>query len=136
MTQARDIYGNVFTHGSITLMARLPGNRATLLTPADIREIRMSVLLLDAYAPEKSTFLRGYRDIPVSAIEVMFPTLQIDARWQSDEEGYNFLHTLTNENGRIFTQPNRHYLVIYKLTPAADAEKHAVITLRFRLYAI
>ena len=136
MTQARDIHGNVFAHGSATLLARVTGNDATVLLPSGVHEIRMSILLLDTERPEKTVFLRGYHNVDIPVGDVLFTPLRQDARWTVDEQGYKFRHTLTNKNGRIFTQPGRHYLAVYKFIPAAEFEKHAVITVRFSLFVI
>lgn len=136
MAQARDIYGNVFAHGSATLLARVNDNHAGRLTPGRVSGVRMSVLMLDADRAQMPVFVRGYRNVAVPAGDVLFDTLQNDARWQVDSLGYNFRHTLTNKNGKIFTQRGRHYLVVYKFTPAAETERHAEITLRFRIFVI
>lgn len=136
MAQARDIYGNVFAHGCATLLARVNDNHAARLTPGRVSVVRMSILMLDADVTQMPVFVRGYKNVAVPVTDVLFDTLQHDARWQVDSLGYNFRHTLTNRNGRIFTQRGRHYLVVYKFTPASDAERHAEITLRFRIFVI
>lgn len=134
MTQARDIYGNVFARGCVTLLARIVGNDANVLTGAAVSSVKYTIFLLDTNDPGKGIPVRGYRDVDISPEKIVFDELQTeDPRWDVDDQGYNFRHTLMNDNGKIFTAVNRHYLVEYRLTPRGG---NAVVTLRFRLFVI
>lgn len=132
MTQARDIHGNVFTGGSVTLMARVLGNDAKPLDVSTVDKVAYSIFLLDVHDPRKQFPVRGYRRMPVDCGEILFPQMQIDARWTADSIGYNFRHTLSGDNGRVFSAMHRNHLVVYTISQHEDA----AIMVRFRLWTV
>ncbi|MDO4549652.1 MAG: hypothetical protein Q4C96_00195 [Planctomycetia bacterium] len=136
MTLARDIYGNVFTGGCVTLMARAVSHQAEVLTPSNISSVNYSIYLLSNDDPQKMESVTGYTNISLSVNDVLYSELQKDKRWIIDETGYNFCHTLTNSHGTIFTLTNRDYLVVYRFTMTDDPQHEKEIILRFRIFVI
>lgn len=132
MGDAMEIPGVVFANASATLLARVVGNDGLPLTPAGVTTVRYSVYLLGPGDPFLRTPVAGHQDAALGPGDVLFSTLQNDALWDVDGEGYNFRHTVDVSQQPAFPTPGRHYLVEYRLTPVAGQ----TVTARFRLWAI
>lgn len=132
MGNAMEIPGVVFANASATLLARVVGNDGLPLTPAAVTAIRYGVYVLGPGDPFLRTPVAGHQDAALAPGEVLFSTLQNDALWDVDGEGYNFRHVVDVSQQPAFPTPGRHYLIEYRLTPVAGQ----AVTARFRLWAI
>lgn len=101
--------GDAFEDGGATLMARVTGWNAADIVQSDISSIHYSV-----YDRTAETSVVSATALTVSA--VVFNTLQTDARWSVDSEGYNFRHTVP---ASALPNGDRLYRVEYKFTPAS-----------------
>jgi hypothetical protein len=132
MTEACDYHGTAMKHGSATLLARIVGHDAEPITRAAVSAAAYSVFLLDDFDPDARTPVAGHDEVELAAADVVFDTLQNDARWTVDALGYNFRHTLDVSQSPAFAVAGRRYLVEYRLTPAVGQ----VILVRFRINVI
>lgn len=132
MAEAQDIHGTVFKNASATFLARVVGPDGLVVTWADIVTAKYSVYLLDDRDPDSQAPVTGHADVPLAVADVVFPTLQKDALWTKDAEGYNFRHVLDVTTHPAFTIAGRTYRVLYELTPASGQ----VIPVRFRVHVI
>lgn len=132
MAEAQDTYGTAFKNSTVTLMARVVGANNANIVPADITGILYNVFLLDDRDADSRTPVTGHTDVPLTISDVIFSTLQLDAKWTVDSTGYNFRHTPDVLNYPAFAAAGRRYLVEYCLT-AAIGQK---ILVRFRINVI
>jgi len=132
MADAADIYGTVLKSGTATFLARVVGNDGAAVVRADISSASYSVYLLDDQDADGRAAVSGHAGVSLTVADVVFDTLQTDARWTVDATGYNFRHTIDVSVGAAFAVAGRRYLVEYQLTPAAGQ----VILVRFRLNCI
>lgn len=132
MAEALDIYGTAFKNGSATLMARIVGAAGANIAQADIATIHYSVYLLDDQDPDNRTPVDGHSQITLPVYQVVFNSLQTDARWTVDTIGYNFRHVLDVSVYPAFATADRKYLVEYALTPLVGQ----VILVRYRINVI
>ncbi|MBN2024066.1 MAG: hypothetical protein JW809_14885 [Pirellulales bacterium] len=128
----RDDRGLVFKNGTATLLARVVGEDAAPIGQADIDSIVYSIYQLDAADADCRLAIAGHADVPLAVEDVIFDTLQTDARWTADAIGYNFAHTIDVATAPAFAIAGRDYLVEYRLAPVAGQ----LILVRFRLHAI
>lgn len=108
---------------SLTLLGRIASRNGTgaatgkagegkFLKQADISTITCKVFDLDGATPDTAvatptvTLSSAVLDTPVTT----------DVDWTYDSYGYNFVHEIANT---VFTEPNRHYLIEYKVTLVA-----------------
>jgi hypothetical protein len=84
---------------TVVVMARVLGTNRLPLTQGGIASIRLAVA---DYTTKDST----YQDFAVSVAATVFNSLQTDARWTADPEGYNFRyvvpHTAFPLGGRTY----------------------------------
>lgn len=132
MLQAADIPGIVFQGAGCTCLARVLGEDAAPLVPADISEARYTVFELDPADPNAAQPVAGHDDVSLAPASVLFDALQLDARWDVDSVGYNFRHALDVAGQPAFPAAERFYRVQYRLLPASGR----VIVVRFRIHAI
>lgn len=104
----------VFEDSGVSLMARIQGNDAANVQQADITSIKRSV-----YDGETIIGL----DVTLTLVDVVFDTLQTDARWTFDSTGYNFKDDVV---ATVFPVGDKVYRVEYKFTPASGAVFHYV----------
>jgi len=131
-TDAADIYGTVFKHGSATLLARIVDDAGQLLKADDLRDATYTVCLLDVYDANVRTPVAGHADVTLPPISVLHDALQTGPRWTRDAMGFNFQHTLDVSAAPAFAIAGRHYLVEYRFLPQAGPP----IVVRFRVYVI
>lgn len=132
MSEARDIHGAAFKHGSATLLARIVGNDGADLVQADLASIEYAVYLLDDQDADARTPISGHTDVAVNVTDAVFDTLQKDALWTVDDVGYNFRHVLDVSSSQAFSVAGRRYLVEFRLVPNSGQ----VILVRFRINVI
>jgi len=132
MSDTIEIHGTAWKNGTVTLMARVLGHDAAVLAPDDIAAAEYSVYLLDDDDPDARTAVTGHGEQTLIVADVLFATLQTDARWTVDTTGYNFRHTLDVSANPAFAIAGRRYLVEYRLTP----DDGQVILLRFRINVV
>ena len=132
MTEARDIHGTAMKNGSAALLARVVGNDGQAIARAAIDAVHYSVFLLDDFDPDARSAVAGHDDAALDVEDVVFDTLQNDARWTVDGIGYNFRHALDVREHPALPVAGRRYLVEFRLTPIAGQP----ILVRFRLNVI
>ncbi len=129
---SNDTYGTVEKGGTVTCLARIVGDAATVISQATISTATYSVFLLDDDDPDSRTVVSGHDGASLTVSAIIFNTLQTDARWTVDSTGYNFRHTIDVSSNNAFAVAGRNYLVEYLLMPASGQ----VIIVRFRLNCI
>jgi len=132
MATATDIQGVVFKNGTATLLARIVGSDAAAINQADIDSIAYSVYQLDESDPNAATVIPGHDNVSLSVSDVVFNTLQVDARWTIDSVGYNFRHEIDVSTSPAFTVAGPYFQVRYELTPIVGQ----VVVARFKLRVI
>ena len=79
--------GIVFEDSGASLMSRMLGTDAAVVTQADITSIALNIFdVTDSANPVAD----GSNPVTVTVADVIFDTLQTDARWSKDSTGYNF----------------------------------------------
>ncbi len=131
MADAADIHGTAFRNGSATLMARVVGSDAQAIVQADVASAKYSVYLLDDQDPDDRTAVSGHTDVALVVADLIYDSLQTDARWTVDQTGYNLRHELDVSSNDAFAAAGR-YLAEVELTPGVGQ----VILVRFRIHAI
>ena len=131
MADAADIHGTAFRNGSATLMTRVVGSDAEAIVQADLASAEYTVYLLNDQDPDDRTAVTGHTDVALVVADLIFDSLQTDARWTVDQTGYNFRHELDVSANEAFAAAGR-YLVEFELTPSVGQ----VILVRFRIHAI
>lgn len=106
------IRGSVWEDGGATVMARVIGNAGTAITQASLTSIHYSLFDTNGATPE--TAVVAGTSLTVS--DVVFDTLQTDARWTQDATGYNFRHTIA---ASVLAAPAHLYRAEYKFTPTS-----------------
>lgn len=112
--------------GAIQLMARIYGNAGTVITQSTISSIRLRVYDLD------DTDATYTLTAALTVADVVFDTLQTDARWTEDSTGYNFRTSIA---GSAFPEPKTNYQIQVELTPSSGSEirvGHQHVTLEWR----
>ena len=99
----------VWEDSSPTLMARIVGNDAVNIVQSDITSIAITIYDLTAGT---TTTLDG---TALTVANVVFDTLQTDAKWQADSTGYNFAYAVADT---IFATGDSRYLVEILFNPA------------------
>jgi len=132
VTEARDIYGTVFKHGTAVLLARVVDETGEPISQHDIALANYTVYLLDESDPDQAQPVAGHHDRSVAVAQLIYNSLQRDSFWDLDELGYNFRHVLDVSVQPAFPKAGRSYRVVFRLIPTGGQ----VILVRFRLYAI
>lgn len=99
----------VMEDGGAQTMARVLANDATNAQQADISSITYKVFDIDNSNTETATGT-------LTVSDVIFDTLQTDARWSVDTTGYNFRHEVP---ATAFPTGGNRYQIEYKCTPAS-----------------
>ena len=118
MPSATITTGTVFEDSGASLMARVVDNDGTDITQSDITTIKYSVFDVSDPGAASNTGL--------NVSDVVFDTLQTDARWTKDSTGYNFRHDLP---ASALPEGDHVYRVEYKFTPASGEVFHVVFEL-------
>lgn len=108
--------GYLLTDGTATLMARLRHWDNALLRRSDVDSIVYTVFTV---AGDSRTAVPGHTDVAINPAESVFDELQTDARWNRDDSGYNFRHTLDIATAPLATTPGSQLLVALTLTPVS-----------------
>lgn len=135
MPNANDIHGTVYKNRSATLLAKVVGASAAVVTQATIASAKYTAYLLAAdptAAPDTADAITGHTDVTVAVASLIYDTLQTDAVWTKDGTGYNLKHVLDVGTTQLFTIAGRWYLVEFMLTPTSGQ----IIPVRFRLLTI
>lgn len=102
--------------GGVALMGRVVGNNAALINQATIDEITYKVY-------EKGDAVNIAVNSPLTVSNVVFDSLQTDARWTKDATGYNFRHDLVPaelpEGGKV-------YIVEFKFVPEVGSQFYGI----------
>ncbi len=131
MTGAGDVFGTAFRGGSLTLLARIAGNDAINVLPADVSAMDYTIYRLDAEDPDVRLPVEGHAAVAITPAEALFATLQTDAVWTADAIGYNFRQQLDVSEHAAFADVGR-YLVEYRLMPQSGQ----VVLVRFRIEVV
>lgn len=106
----------------VVLMDRIQGEDATDMQQADVTAISYRVFQYDTEANARTgtsgTEVGTSASLTVSS--VIFNTLQTDARWTADTEGYNFRFTLP---GTRLPAGGKYYGVEVVVDPAGAGEE-------------
>lgn len=100
----------VWEDSGASFMARVVGNDAANITQASITGITCKVF--DSSGTSVAT-------PSITVANVVFDTLQTDARWTVDGTGYNFLHAMPDT---VFTTGGETYTVEYMFDPASGSD--------------
>lgn len=119
----------VFIKGTCSCLARVVGDDAVAITQADTNTVTYSVFSLDS-AGDRSV-VSGHDGAALSDSDVVFDTLQTDDRWEEDDTGYNFRHTINISENAAFASRGE-YLIEYLITPVSGQR----IVVRFRINAV
>ena len=107
------IQGNAIEEASTIVKAKLTDHGGTLLLQADFTSIHYEAWNMDASPVNQVKVATA-----LNVANVVFDTLQTDARWTADATGYNFLHAMP---ATAFPTGKHTYKVEYKVTPASGA---------------
>ena len=106
-----------FEDSGVSLMARILGTASTAIAQADISTITYGVKA--THGGSTATIAFG---TSLSTTEVVFDTLQTDARWTRDTTGYNFRVDVPSS---ALPDGNKKYRAEVKFTPASGQPFHA-----------
>lgn len=99
-------------------MARVVGNDAAVITIATISTIKQHVFDLDATDPTVDL-----SNTALTVANVVFDTLQTDARWTKDSTGYNFRDDVDDT---ILSTGGNRYRFEYVFEPSSGAKFHVL----------
>lgn len=105
------IRGVIFEDGGATLMARVLGQSGSAITQASLTAITCKIFDLNSATPDTAV---ATPTITIS--DVVFDTLQTDARWSFDVVGYCFRHS---PSASTFSSGDHRYRVEYKFDPVS-----------------
>ena len=105
-----------FEDSGISLMARITGTDAANIAQSDVSSIAYSVFDSNDYSTAVSTGA-------LTVSNVVFNSLQTDARWTTDSTGYNFRWDMP---ASILTVGDRVYRVEITITPSSGEVYHVV----------
>ncbi len=94
-----------------TNLGRLVGVDGTYITQATVASIQREIFDVDGDTPDVAVDSSS-----LVVADVVFDTLQTDARWSEDVVGYNFRDVVA---GSILATGEHHYQVEYLFTPAS-----------------
>ena len=87
---AQNIHGRVRRGRTATLLTRIEGWDGTPITTNEVAGIVYSIYELDPADPDSRTVVTGHDEVTLTVADVVFDSLQTDARWTEDDTGYNF----------------------------------------------
>lgn len=116
MPAAAVTQGVIFEDSGCSPMARLKGQSGGNVTQASLSAISYTVI-------DKTTQAVIVAATSLTIADVIFDSLQTDARWTKDSTGYNFRHDLAAAS---FPEGNTTYRVEYTFTPVSGAVFRAV----------
>ncbi len=128
----QETYGVVIAGGSVVTMARLEAIDGTPIDPTAIASVRYSIHERDPCAADAETPVAGHEDRSISPSSVLYATLQTDAAWDHDAEGYNFRYEIDTTAAPAFANPGKKYKVRYEVTPSGGQP----ILFRYQIEAI
>ena len=108
--QTSPFKGYVIEDGGATFLARINGNTGVAITQSLISSISVKVFDLDSDTPDTAVYSAS-----VTVATSVFDTLQTDAIWTEDTDGYNFKHAMP---ASAFAIGNHNYRIEYLFTPA------------------
>jgi len=117
---------NAIENNPVVLMDRIQGEDATDMQQADITAITFRVFQYNSEA-EARTDTTGVEVSTFGTLtvgSVIFDTLQTDARWGADTEGYNFRFTLP---GARLPAGGKWYRVEVLIDPSAGGEEDFIL---------
>ncbi len=132
MPNAKDIHGTVFRHGSAVFMARVVNASAQTINQASISSASYTIYKLTKDDPTALVAVTGHDNVSLAVANVIYDTLQVDAAWTVDAQGYNFRHELDVSLAEAFSNAGDTYQVRYELVPVAGQK----IVFRFQLRCI
>lgn len=115
------IEGVVFEDSGASLMARIKGGDGANITQASISSIAYSVFSLSTTNGVTTGTETTTGTLTVS--DVVFDTLQTDARWGKDSTGYNFRWDVP---ASVLANGDTTYRIEIKFTPTSGEAFHVV----------
>ena len=107
----------VFEDGGATCLARVVGHSGAAITQASLSTITCAVYDLDSATPDTAVVAPTVT-ISTSVFDTLQGAAGADARWTTDQTGYNFLFALPATS---FPTGKHKYAVEFKFTPASGA---------------
>ena len=104
------IISNVIEDSAAQVLARVLADGVAVVQ-ADISAISYSVFDHSALG---DPVVGGHDGVALTVADVVFDTLQTDARWTKDATGYNFRHAIA---GTAFPTGGHRYRIEYTFTP-------------------
>ncbi|MEM8864179.1 MAG: hypothetical protein AAGF31_01380 [Planctomycetota bacterium] len=132
MAIAEDVFAAVYKNSTAVLFARVVDADGTPVQPTDIASIQYTINERIDNRAEVGDPVPGHEASGLTVSEVFFDTLQTDANWSVDAEGYNFRHEIDVTSNEAFPKAGVSYQVRYQLQPAVGQK----IVFRFQLRAI
>jgi hypothetical protein len=117
-TQAKPIAGKAWEDGSVSLLARVVGQDAVAVTQASLTTITYKIF--DTFSTTPTTAVASGT---LTVSDVIFDTLQTDARWTKDNTGYNFLHAI---GAGVLTKEDTAYRIEYLFDPVTGGNFYVV----------
>lgn len=97
-------------HTHVTLLARVKSVTDELILIDDVASIELNVF--DLSGPTPLTFIHGES---LTVAEVIFDTIQTDARWDVDSTGYNFRFEVTDPEVMVAGGKRYRYEVLLRM---------------------
>lgn len=113
----QDTYGAVYAGGSVVTMARLESIDGTPIDPASVSSVSYTIDEIDSCSTDVETPITGHENQTLSPMSVLFSTLQTDAAWHVDAEGYNFRYEIDTTTNPAFPNAGKTYRLRYEVTP-------------------
>ena len=111
MSHEQIFKGYVKEDGGATFLARVIGNDGVAILQSTISSLTVKVFDLDETDQDKAVYTAT-----LVVADNIFDTLQTDARWTEDTEGYNFKHDMP---ASAFSTGDHNYRIEYKFTPTS-----------------
>ncbi len=118
MPEPWTIEDKVYRDHSKELLGRVAGANAQPIAQADVSAIEYTIYALDSANEDDRTAVEGHTGEAVTIADVIYDTLQTDAKWSKDATGFNFAHEIDISSAPAFAAAGVTYLVVYTFTPA------------------
>lgn len=110
--------GTILEKGTVTLLARVLHWDGSVILPADVSSIQYTAYTIGSSGGTR-TPIAGHTGQSLVVADVLFGTLQNDARWTADKIGYNFRHTIDVSTNHIAENAGSVILIAVTLTPVS-----------------
>ena len=101
----------IYEDTGVTCMSRIFGDDGLAVEQSDVSSIDLAVF--------KNTTTSATYTASLTVADVIFDTLQTDARWSLDSTGYNFRYAVV---ASVFAEGDYTYRLEFKFTPASGSQ--------------